>query len=339
LPVPVLHDEHLADRLRAVPAVAALLPGLAGERGVYAVGGVPRDLLLGGRPLDLDLVVEGDAEALTARLAGRLGGEVSAHGRFGTATLALGAHAIDIASAREERYARPGALPEVKPAVLARDLERRDFTVNALALTLDPERMGEVTAVPCAREDLEAERLRVLHDASFADDPTRLLRLARYAARLGFRAEDGTEGLARRAVRDGALETVSGARIGAELRLLAAERRAVSAFDQAAALGLLGAIDPVWRWDRELAERALAARRSPGARRHPRWPRGSTRWSSSAPSASAWWRSPALRGSRRGSPRRGIRRRCARPWRARPRRRSPSRARWTRPPRQPRRAG
>jgi len=257
--VPALHADHLADRLRAVPAVAALLPGLAGERGVHAVGGVPRDLLLGGGPLDLDLVVEGDAEGLAARLADRLGGEVTAHGRFGTATLALGPHAIDLASAREERYARPGALPEVRPAALARDLERRDFTVNALALALDPERMGELTAVPGARGDLEAGRLRVLHDASFADDPTRLLRLARYAARLGFRAEEKTEELARRAVRDGALETVSQARIGGELRLLAAEQNVVSAFDQAAALGLLGAIDPAWRWDRELAERALAA--------------------------------------------------------------------------------
>jgi len=257
--VPALHTDHLAERLRAVPAVAALLTGLAGERGVHAVGGVPRDLLLGGGPLDLDLVVEGDAEALAARLADRLGGEVTAHGRFGTATLALGPHAIDLAAAREERYPRPGALPEVRPAALARDLERRDFTVNALALALDPARLGEVTAAPRARGDLEAGRLRVLHDASFADDPTRLLRLARYAARLGFRAEEKTEELALRAVRDGALETVSQARIGGELRLLAAERHAVSAFDQAAALGLLGAIDPAWRWDRELAEHALAA--------------------------------------------------------------------------------
>lgn len=257
--MPALHDAHLADRLRAVPAVAALLPGLVGERGVHAVGGVPRDLLLGGKPLDLDLVVEGDAEALAARLAGRLGGEVTAHGRFGTATLVLGSHAIDLASAREERYTRPGALPEVTPAALARDLERRDFTVNALALALDPERVGEVTAEPRARGDLGAGCLRVLHDASFTDDPTRLLRLARYAARLEFRAEDGTQELARRAVRDGALETVSQARIGGELRLLAGEHDAPSALDRAAALGLIDAIEPAWRWDRELAEHALAA--------------------------------------------------------------------------------
>ena len=128
---------------------------------------------------------------------------------------------FDLASARRERYPRPGALPEVElGATLREDLERRDFTVNAIALHLAD---GELTWLPGAREDLDARRLRVLHDRSFLDDPTRLLRLARYAARLGFEPEAGTDGLAAEAITDGALDTVTGSRLGAELRLLLRE--------------------------------------------------------------------------------------------------------------------
>ncbi|MFN8176056.1 MAG: hypothetical protein U0T02_13415 [Solirubrobacteraceae bacterium] len=255
--MPALRTDHLADRLRAVPAVAALLPGLAGERGVHAVGGVPRDLLLGLSPLDLDLVVEGDAGALAERLAGRLGGRVTEHGRFGTATLLVGEHSIDLAGARSERYPRPGALPDVAPAPLAEDLRRRDFTANAIALALDEQGPGGMLAYPGAEGDLAARRLRVLHPASFEDDPTRLLRLARYTARLGFTAEPATDAIARRAIAAEALGSVSAARVGAELRLLLAEADPAGALDAAETLGLVAAIDAEWRWDRPLAERAL----------------------------------------------------------------------------------
>jgi tRNA nucleotidyltransferase (CCA-adding enzyme) len=184
---------------------------------VYVVGGAVRDLLLGREPHELDFVVEGDA----LELAGRIGGRVLSHERFGTATVSLDGITFDLTSARRERYPRPGALPEVElGATVREDLERRDFTVNAIALHLAD---GELIWLPGAREDLDARRLRVLHDRSFLDDPTRLLRLARYAARLGFEPEERTDRLAAEAVAGGALDTVTGSRLGAELRLLLKE--------------------------------------------------------------------------------------------------------------------
>jgi tRNA nucleotidyltransferase (CCA-adding enzyme) len=203
----------LLKRLGRPPAVAAL----DGEDSVYVVGGAVRDLLLEREPRELDFVVEGDALAV----ARRVGGRVVAHERFGTATVSVPGATFDLASARRERYERPGALPEVElGATLGEDLERRDFTVNAIALHLAD---GELTWVPRAHEDLEGRRLRVLHDRSFIDDPTRLLRLVRYAARLGFEPEERTGRLAAEAIAGGALDTVTGSRLGAELRLLLRE--------------------------------------------------------------------------------------------------------------------
>lgn len=206
-------DDLLA-RLRVLPAVAAL----AGEPGVHAVGGAVRDLLLGGEPHEVDLVVEDDAVALARRLGLEL---VAVHERFGTVTVRIGGAVADLTSARRERYGRPGALPEVELGVsLAADLERRDFTVNAIAVALED---GRVAAVPEAFEDLAAGRLRVLHPRSFSDDPTRLVRGARYAARLGFEYDGATAKLARAAIEAGAPATVSGSRLGAELGLLLRE--------------------------------------------------------------------------------------------------------------------
>jgi tRNA nucleotidyltransferase (CCA-adding enzyme) len=203
----------LLERLGRPPAVAAL----DGEDAVYVVGGAVRDLLLGRRPHELDFVVEGDAVAVARRAAQRIGGRVTAHERFGTATVAAPEATFDLAAARRERYPAPGALPEVElGASLREDLARRDFTVNAMALHLAD---GELVAVPGADEDLAARRLRVLHEGSFADDPTRMLRLARYAARLGFEPDETTDAL----VDPELLSTVTGSRLGAELRLLLRE--------------------------------------------------------------------------------------------------------------------
>jgi tRNA nucleotidyltransferase (CCA-adding enzyme) len=197
------------DRLRDAPALRAV----AGEPGVWLVGGAVRDTLLGREPRELDLVVEGNAIAVARRAAERTGGELVVYERFGTATVRAGALLLDLASARRERYPAPGALPEVEfGASIEEDLARRDFTVNAIAVGLAD---GAVASVPHAEDDLRAGLLRVLHDASFADDPTRLLRLARYGARLGFRPEPHTAALAAAAGLDG----VSPERLGAELRL------------------------------------------------------------------------------------------------------------------------
>src|SRR5919202_4635681 len=138
------------------------------------------------------------------------------HDRFGTATVVAAGCRYDVAMTRSERYERPGALPDVRPAGLVEDLRRRDVTVNAMALRLSD---GALQAVPHALEDLDARLLRVLHDRSFLDDPTRLWRIARYRARLGFAIEAHTRELAVEAVAAGALQTVSGTRIGNELRL------------------------------------------------------------------------------------------------------------------------
>ena len=226
----------LLDRVQTLPAAKPLLAHLRDDARVHLVGGAVRDLLLGGAPVDLDLVVEGDARGV----ASELGGELKAFDRFGTATVVLDGFSYDIARARRETYAHPGALPDVEPAPLAEDLLRRDFTVNAIALALS----GKLTAAPAALEDLEARRLRVLHDRSFIDDPTRLFRLVRYSSRLGFEIEPHTRELADAAVAAGALGTVSRSRVGAELRLLAHEPNPLAALHALGDLGLDAAVHP-----------------------------------------------------------------------------------------------
>ncbi|HWJ42461.1 MAG TPA: hypothetical protein VNR67_03415 [Solirubrobacterales bacterium] len=181
---------------------------------VYLVGGAVRDLLLGRSRADVDLVVEGDAAALAARL----GGGGTAHERFGTAKGEIDGHEVDIATARSETYPRPGALPVVAAArSIEADLDRRDFTINAMAIPLG----GEPRLIDPrgGREDLERGLLRVLHRRSFEDDPTRAIRAARYASRYGFTLEPETDRLLRRAD----LATVSADRRRAELERLAAE--------------------------------------------------------------------------------------------------------------------
>jgi tRNA nucleotidyltransferase (CCA-adding enzyme) len=230
--------------LRSLPAATPLFAALDGDPRVWVVGGAVRDLLLGGAPVDLDLVVEGDAVEVARRLCAALGGSLTAHDRFGTASVAAGGHVYDLATARAEAYARPGALPDVRPGTLEEDLLRRDFAVNAIAVGLD----GRVAAAPHALSDLHARVLRVLHDASFLDDPTRLLRLVRYATRLGFAVEASTDRLAREALAGGALATVTPTRVGSELRLLLREPSALAALAwvaswEGSALGVSLAVD------------------------------------------------------------------------------------------------
>jgi tRNA nucleotidyltransferase (CCA-adding enzyme) len=206
---------------------------------IAIVGGFVRDVTLGRGPRELDLVVEGSAEAL----ARSFGGELTVHDAFGTATASGQGWRIDVAMARAERYPAPGALPEVAPASIEADLARRDFSVNAIAVTLD----GELIAAEHALEDLGAHRLRVLHEQSFADDPSRVLRLARYAERLGFEVEARTAELAQAAT----FATLSGARLGGELRLALAEP------DPLAVLARVAHQLPI-AVDRELLQSALA---------------------------------------------------------------------------------
>jgi tRNA nucleotidyltransferase (CCA-adding enzyme) len=195
------------DVLRADPCGARLLSAFAPGDRVYLVGGAVRDLLLERPWRVLDLVVEGDV----AVAATRLGEVVSTYERFGTVEAQAGDCVYELVRARAETYAHPGALPDVEPGSLADDLRRRDVTVNAIVLRFD----GTLEHVDGALEDLRAGLLRVLHDDSFVDDPTRVWRIARFAARLGFEVEPHTRALARAADPT----TVSGDRLGAELRL------------------------------------------------------------------------------------------------------------------------
>lgn len=250
---------ELSERMGADPAVSAVSEALREVPGCWLVGGAVRDLALGHAPLDVDVVVEGDAEAAAAAAARALGGTVADHDRFGTATVAAPGLTLDLAAARRESYPRPGALPDVRPAGIAEDLSRRDFAANAIAASLDPERPGLLLAAEHAREDIEDGVLRVLHSNSFLDDPTRLLRLARYAARLGFGIEPGTGELAREAIAAGAPGTVSGARIGTELRLLLGQEGALDAMGIGRELGLWPAVHPSLAPDRALAQAALEA--------------------------------------------------------------------------------
>jgi tRNA nucleotidyltransferase (CCA-adding enzyme) len=245
---------ELIERLRALPPGRPLLERVPQHAGVYLVGGAVRDLLRDETPTELDLVVEGDA----IELAKQLGGQLARYERFGTSTVTIDGFSYDIAQARRETYSRPGALPDVAPAPLEVDLLRRDFTVNAIALALGEPQAGKVTAAPQALEDLERQTLRVLHEESFLDDPTRLLRLARYRSRLGFDIEPLTAQLSAAAVSGGALATVSGSRIGAELRLLAGEPDPLSALGALRELGVGEAIHAGFGLrDVELAHRAV----------------------------------------------------------------------------------
>jgi tRNA nucleotidyltransferase (CCA-adding enzyme) len=254
---------ELLERVRSLRAAGPLLAGLPDASDVYLVGGAVRDLLLHRTPHELDLVVDGDV----AEIAAALGGELRLYDRFGTSTVRLGDFTYDIARSRRETYAHPGALPDVTPAPLDVDLLRRDFTVNSLAAALAGPEAGVIRFPSGALDDLALGRLRVLHDGSFRDDPTRMLRLARYAGRLGFAVEPHTRELLDDALAAGALTTVSGSRAGAELRLLASELDPIAALVSAGELGIDRAIHPRLHLDDpELAGRALSLLPADGRR-------------------------------------------------------------------------
>ena len=209
-------------RLRQVAARAA-------TRGMRAwlVGGVVRDLLL-DQPLgDLDLAIEGDARSLARDLV-RAGDAtlVRESQDFGTATLRFpDAGLVDLAMARRESYRRPAALPTVEPGSLEQDLLRRDFTINSMAVSLDPRSFGALLDPTGGLADLERRRIRILHDGSFLDDPTRALRAVRFAVRLGFSLDPHTARRMREAAAAGVFERLSPVRLRRELELLFDEPR------------------------------------------------------------------------------------------------------------------
>ena len=220
-----MEASRVVELLEGTPCGRRLLTSAAGGSGVWLVGGAVRDMVLGNAPRELDVAVEGDVTVL----AEALGGAVTVHERFGTATIEDDGCRFDLARTRTETYPAPGALPEVTWAPLTDDLARRDVTVNAIAVRLAD---GAVEAWPGALDDLRDGVLRVLHERSFIDDPTRVWRVARYAARLGFSVDPAT---ARLAAAAGPGE-VSGERLGYELRLALAEPDPPAVFEELLAL-------------------------------------------------------------------------------------------------------
>jgi tRNA nucleotidyltransferase (CCA-adding enzyme) len=223
-----------------LPQLLDSLPGIdrlrhaAGKVPAYLVGGAVRDLLLGQTRTDLDVAVDGDVGAI----ARALGEDVTSHERFETATVRVDHLVVDLARTRSETYERPGALPTVRPAELAEDLARRDFTINAMALPLAGG--SELLDPHSGLDDLRAGMLRVLHERSFVDDPTRALRAARYAARFDLELERRTEELLRAAD----LSTISDDRIQAELRRIAGEEDPAKALNLLIEWGVAPAVDP-----------------------------------------------------------------------------------------------
>ncbi len=248
----------------------------AAERGyaIYFVGGIVRDLLLGHPLVDVDLVVEGDAIELGHLLAEAYGGEIHTHNRFGTVKWMLPANvwtsetengrppsgalfplpeSIDLVTARTEFYEHPTALPTVERSSIKQDLHRRDFTLNTLAIRLDPQRWGDLLDFYGGKADLEAGVIRVLHSLSFVDDPTRILRAARFETRLGFHLDPRSEALIADALP--LLDRITGGRIRHELNLIFREAQPEASLDRLQALSALQQIHPALRSDQWLHTR------------------------------------------------------------------------------------
>ena len=243
------------------------------ELKLYIIGGLVRDMLLGQPNADIDFVVEGDGILLVRQLSKQLGGQTRSHSRFGTGKWLLDAvvweklcdglnisiddmaatrlpASIDFTSARSEVYAHPTALPQVKSGDIKLDMQRRDFTINTLAIRLDSDQMDDILDYWGGLRDLEQGVIRVLHDNSFIDDPTRILRAARLEQRLGFQIDSGDEKIINAALP--LLERVSGDRIRHEFEKIFAESRPEDALQRLQAMDVLAAIHPALNVDDQL---------------------------------------------------------------------------------------
>jgi len=229
------------------------------EQRLYLVGGVVRDLLLDRTNFDLDLVLEGDAINLARELTGIKQGKIITHPRFGTAKLQWDKWSVDLATARSETYAKPGALPTVEPGSIKDDLFRRDFTINTMAIELNPGRYGQLLDFYGGRNDLEHKLIRVLHEKSFIDDATRIWRGLRYEQRLNLQLEPATLQLLKRDIPS--LGTITGDRIRHELELILKEEYPEKILRRADELGVLVKLHPSLKGNGWLAERFEQARK------------------------------------------------------------------------------
>ncbi|GAW93908.1 CBS domain-containing protein, partial [Calderihabitans maritimus] len=220
------------------------------EYSVFVVGGFVRDLLLGVPNCDLDIVVEGDGIKFAERLAGKLGGYTRPHEQFKTALVILpDGLKIDVATARIEYYEYPAALPTVEVSSLKQDLYRRDFTINAMAVQLNLHSFGKLIDYFCCYSDLKEGLVRVLHNFSFVEDPTRIIRALRFEQRYGFSIEEQTLALLQKAVRERRLAQLSDARLWDELFLVLKEDEPARVLCRMGELGIWDQIVPQIQWD------------------------------------------------------------------------------------------
>ncbi|MDR4479365.1 MAG: CBS domain-containing protein [Nitrospira sp.] len=238
---------------------------IAGELGdrlgysAYVVGGFVRDLLLGIDNLDVDFVVEGDGIAFARALAKERGGRVKVHERFGTAVVLLpDGLKVDVATARSEYYEYPTALPTVEQSSIKKDLYRRDFTINTLAVRLNPQVLGQLIDFYGGQRDLKERLIRVLHSLSFVEDPTRVFRAIRFELRFDFHLSKETLALIKGAVKMALFHRLSGRRLLDELRLLFSERAPRHAVRRLSDLDLLRFIHPTLLWSNRLDRRLIA---------------------------------------------------------------------------------
>ena len=233
----------------------------AAEQGqrISLVGGIVRDMLLGYPNFDIDLVIEGDAVKLAQHVAETSQVRLLTHHRFGTAKLKYENFTLDLATARKETYSKPGALPAVTPGTLKDDLFRRDFSINAMAISLVHNDYGELVDPYHGESDLEHRLIRVLHPESFSDDATRILRGVCYEQRFGFEFETHTARLLERDIP--VLDTVSGDRIRHELEHIFEENRPELVIKRLGELKVLHRINPSLERDGWIAEKFDKARR------------------------------------------------------------------------------
>ncbi|MGB2953491.1 MAG: CBS domain-containing protein [Gaiellaceae bacterium] len=240
---------------RLQPVFEAISAASERYEGVYLVGGTVRDILLGEPGFDVDVAVEGDAIALARSVGEALGGRVRAHRKFGTAVVLYGdGERVDVVTCRTEFYDAPAALPTVEHATIREDLFRRDFTINAMAVSLKGEDFGRLVDPFHGRRDLQEGVIRVLHNLSFIDDPTRIFRAIRYENRYGFRMDEHTLRLARGCIEMGLVGDLSSARLRDELVLLLEEGEVEHSILRLAELGAAQAIHPHLAADHEAVE-------------------------------------------------------------------------------------
>jgi len=245
-------SERLSPRLLGIlKAIGAV----AEENGcnAYVVGGFVRDLFLYRPNEDVDIVVEGDGIDFARKYALLNGARVHTHAKFGTAVITFpDGFKLDVASARMEYYKFPAALPTVEMSSIKLDLFRRDFTINTLAIQLSPSRFGTLIDFFGGQKDIKEKNIRVLHNLSFVEDPTRAFRAIRFEQRFGFSIGKLTAGLIENAVKMDFFSRLSGRRVFSELRLILEEENPTASILRLNDFGLLQVIDPRFEVDREL---------------------------------------------------------------------------------------